>query len=137
MDLVIQRGRVDSTGCFSQITTLGFAPLWVSAEHSYQQPDGTWRPKIPDGVYQCVRGVHELSDLVPFETFEVAGVQGHSGILFHKGNLPEQDSDGCILLGTTLGELNGAPAVLQSLLAFQGFLNLQKGLYSFTLTVKS
>ena len=136
MDLVMQRLKVDSTGCFSQISTLAGAPLWVTAEHSYQQPDGTWLPKIPLGVYQCVRGVHELSDLVPFETFEVTPVQGHSGILFHKGNLPEQDSDGCILLGTTFGELNGEPAVLQSSMAFQGFLNLQQGLYSFNLTVK-
>lgn len=136
MDLILQRTRVDSTGCFSQLTTVSGAPLWVTAEHSYQQADGSWKPKIPDGAYQCVRGVHELSDLVPFETFEVAGVQGHSGILFHKGNLPEKDSDGCILLGTSFGELSGEPAVLQSALAFQGFLNLQKGLYSFSLTVK-
>jgi len=136
MDLLMQRDKVDSTGCWSTIYTNGYVELFKACEHSYQQSDGSWAPKIPDGVFQCVRGVHRLSDLVPFETFEVTQVPGHVGILFHKGNLPETDSDGCVLLGTSLGELNGVPAVLQSSVAFAAFMNLQKGVDTFTLTVK-
>lgn len=136
MDLLMQRDKVDSTGCFSTIYTNGYVELFKVAEHSYQQPDGTWQPKIPDGVYQCELGTHQLEGQAPFQTYEVLNVPGHSGILFHKGNLPEIDSIGCILLGTSVGVVNGAPAVLQSAIAFQGFLNLQKGLNSFSLTVK-
>ena len=35
---------------------------------------------------------------VEFSTFEITGVAGHSGILFHAGNF-NKDSDGCVLIG--------------------------------------
>ena len=136
MDLLMQRDSVDSTGCFSTISTTDGIPLFKAGEHAYQQPDGTWQPKIPNGVYQCQLGEHQLEGQDPFQTFEVLGVPGHFGILFHKGNLPEAESAGCILLGTSFGVLLGEPDVAQSKLAFDAFINLQQGVNTFTLTVK-
>lgn len=63
-------------------------------EHSYDL-----LPKVPEGIYECVRGIHRLKSMDHgFETFEIAGVPGHSNILFHCGNT-ESDSEGCVLLG--------------------------------------
>lgn len=68
----------------------------VTLEHSY---DG--QPKLQPGTYTCVRGTHTLHNGVPFETFEITGVAGHAGILFHAGNF-NRDSEGCVLVGHTI-----------------------------------
>lgn len=58
-------------------------------------------PVIPLGVYACVRGTHQLKDGPPFQTFEITGIPGHSGLLFHSGNTIK-DTEGCVLLGTSV-----------------------------------
>jgi hypothetical protein len=63
-------------------------------------------------------------------------VPGHTGILIHKGNLPETDSEGCILLGTVLGTLENDAAVLYSLVAFDTFMTVENGALEFQLTVQ-
>lgn len=62
------------------------------------QPDSTYLPILRPGMYECARGIHRLKDGVKFQTYEVLGIVGHSGILFHAGNY-NADSEGCILLG--------------------------------------
>jgi hypothetical protein len=111
----------------------------VTLEHAYQQLDGTWAPKLPRGdVYQCERGMHILEHYnhgEPFETFEITGVSGHSGILFHPGNL-NKDSDGCLLLGEKLVTLkSGVWMVIKSQLTFNRFMNTLDGVNEFTLEV--
>ena len=87
------------------------------------------------GEFNCVRGIHQLSGAAqPFETFEITGVPGHTGLLFHPGNT-EMDSSGCVLLGMAFGELTGVPAVLNSKIACDQFMNLQAGKDSCLLTV--
>jgi len=138
MDLLMQRDKIDSTGCFSIITDLQGNFVCLGAEHSYQQPDGTWQPKVPLGTYTCQLGNYTLGhapNFYPFHTYEILNVPGHFGILFHKGNLPEKDSDGCVLLGTVEGELDGEPAVLDSEAGFQAFYNLQQGVSQFKITI--
>lgn len=54
-------------------------------------------------------------------TFEVTDVPGRSHILFHAGNLAEH-TEGCILLGETIGKLKGQRAVLNSGNTFRNFL---------------
>jgi hypothetical protein len=106
-------------------------------ERAYScKPEGgsvsqTWAPKVPVGSYTCVRGSHSLSSGDPFDTFEVTGVTGHTGILFHPGNV-DADSEGCILLGMIR---NGNLSVLQSRLAFQEFMAALDGIDQFTLEV--
>lgn len=64
---------------------------------------------IPAGIYRCVphngpkfKNVWRLED-----------VPGRSAILIHAGNTT-RDIEGCILLGTSFGEIAGMPAVLGS-----------------------
>jgi Family of unknown function (DUF5675) len=89
---------------------------------------------IPLGVYRCVRGQHTLDGSHFFSTYEVTGVQGHTGLLFHPGNV-ETDSKGCILLGHFFGSLGDVGAVLESRAAFVEFMDLMGGANEFSLTV--
>lgn len=92
MRVTIKRVAYRDDGIFSVLLADGF-PFAVSLEHSFEG-----QPVIPPGVYTAVRGLHALSNLQPFETFEIMGVAGHSGLLFHRGNI-NADSHGCVLVG--------------------------------------
>lgn len=128
----LSRLSSDEFGCFSQLLRDDSTLLAVTLEHSYPLENGGYAPKIPVGSYVCVRGTHQLHNGVPFETFEITGVPGHTGLLFHKGNL-ERDSEGCVLLGQT----QSGAAVLHSEAAFEQFMAVQEGLDSFPLEVVS
>lgn len=130
MDLKLTRNKFAMYGILGSISGAAFECL--SLEHAYQQSDNSYKPKLPDGVYTCVRGTHMLHNLVPFETFEITGVPGATGILLHKGNY-NKDSEGCVLLGDSLG----AGCILDSADAFERFLKSQSGVDKFILTVDS
>ena len=110
----------------------------VTLEHAYVQPDGTWLPKLPRGdTYTCVRGMHSLEHWNmgrPFECFEVTGVPGHTGILFHVGN-KNDDSDGCILLAKTLITTTPQWIIQTSLVTFEKFMAQLEGINEFDLEV--
>ena len=103
--------------------------LAVTLEHAY---DG--QPKLPAGHYLCKRGKHQLKHSDPFETFEVTGVTGHTGILFHTGNW-NKDSDGCILLGRTVTGSTEGWMITNSHLTFAYFMHDLVGVDAFLLTV--
>ena len=105
-------------------------------EHAYAAPDGAWRPKIPPGVYRCVRGSHRLHSGPAFDTFEVTGVAGHRGILFHVGNF-NSDSEGCVLCGQkeAVDPNTGQTMITGSRVAFAAFMQRLEGEDEFTLTV--
>jgi hypothetical protein len=125
VDLNLRRLEKLPAGIFSELTG---GSLHVAAlEHAYES-----EPKLPDGVYICRRGVHHLPGHPDLETFEITGVEGHTGILFHRGNW-QTDSDGCLLLGLRREGL----MVVGSHLAFTEFMKLQKGVDEFKLTVQS
>lgn len=95
-------------------------------------------PKLPPGIYRCVRGIHRLhnKEAKPFETFEITGVPGHTGILFHVGNFIH-DSDGCVLLGRVVSSTETEPVmVTDSVKTFTRFMLDQEGVESFPLTVE-
>ena len=139
--MTLIRNQRNSTGIFSELDSDDDSFSFVAAEHAYEIENfdpqtSTYGPKIPDGVYTCQRGMHQLEGMTePFETFEVTGVTGHTNLLFHSGNLPQVDSEGCILLGMNYGLLNGQPAVLDSKQAFASFMQKQTGVDTFQLTV--
>jgi len=133
MDLKLKRIDCQAQGVFSSLTD-GNRILYT-CEHSYQSADGSWGAKITPGTYLCQRGNHTLDGVHWFSTFEVTGIEGHAGILFHSGNT-EMDSEGCILLGLGFGTINGMKAVYSSAAAFAAFSSMQAGCDSFTLTVE-
>jgi hypothetical protein len=109
----------------------------VTLEHAYVQPDGSYEPKLPNGTYTCVRGTHTLEHWnkgQPFEAFEVTGVPGHTGILFHVGN-KNADSDGCILIAQKLIQTAPFWIIQSSLVMFEKFMTEMEGINEFELVV--
>lgn len=104
MKLILTRTRIDENGAFGALRTAEGSLVCYTLEHAYG-PGPEYTPKLPAGEYICHRGMHALHDGLKFETFEVTGVVGHSGILFHVGNT-QKDSEGCILVGTARGTNN-------------------------------
>lgn len=128
MDLKLIRKEYQRDGIFGILTDVGGKVVAHTLEHAYS--DGTgWAPKIPDGEFVCVRGEHQLAS-GPIETFEITGVPGHSGLLFHYGNF-NKDSEGCVLVG----EAEAGNALTKSRAAFAKLMALQDGVDQFNLTV--
>ena len=135
MNLKLKNMDFREDGIFGILLDENNKQIAVTLQHAYDSGlgDGSYAPKLPNGEYNCIRGMHKLHDLKPFETFKVNGVFGHSGILFHIGNY-NKDSDGCILLGHGYG---GDPRQLyMSRTTFESFMALQHGVDEFILTVE-
>ena len=122
------------TGVFGVLTTDDLTVICQTLEHAYPSNTSpiTYSPKIPPGIYTCVRGMHQLEGMTqPFETFEITNVPGHTNILFHSGNT-NNDSAGCVLLGQ---QRLANSEILGSRLAFAAFMDKLKYIDSFQLTV--
>ena len=130
MNLTLRRTEFRPDGVFGELSNDVGNVIAHTLEHAYDDGNGGWAPKIPVGTYACVRGTHQLHGGGPFTTFEITGVPGHSGLLFHAGNW-NKDSEGCVLLG----EAQSGNMVTNSRAAFVKFMQLQIGVDQFTLTV--
>jgi hypothetical protein len=86
---------------------------------------------IPAGTFTFHR---RLSPKRGYDVFITQDVPGRSDIEIHKGNLPS-DSEGCILVGSTFGDLDAKHGITGSANAFERFMDRLKGVDSFTLTV--
>lgn len=139
MDLTLTRLQCRSDGVFSDLKTSANELVAQCLEHAYtaQGLVDCFVPKIPPGVFKCVRSEHRLHGMTEnFETFEVMDVPGHSNILFHWGNY-NKDSDGCILLGKSIERApDQTQMITDSRDAFARFMRLQDGQLEFTLTVE-
>ena len=124
------RSEFNPDGIFGKLIDDNGDQLAVTLEHSY---NGT--PKLPPGHYLCKRGMHKLEHGDPFETFEVTGVTGHTGILFHVGNW-NKDSDGCILLGRVVVDSPEGRMITSSHMTFAYFMNDLVATNEFLLTVQ-
>lgn len=123
----LKRTNGSEFGIFSTLTING--NTFYTLEHAYPT-DKSYTAKISGlGTYKCKRGPHTLHS-GPIETFEVLGVQGHTGILFHVGNF-NKDSEGCILVGKSMDEKQ----INESRKAFAEFMNILKGVDEFELKV--
>ena len=85
---------------------------------------------IPAGRYVCRRH----SGPKYKDTWEITGVPGRTSILFHVGNI-EDDSIGCILLGSSLGSLKNKLGVMSSSNTFNRFMNVSERANELNLTV--
>lgn len=132
MDLILVREKKRPSGIFGKLCAPDGITFCLTLEHAYPTTEG-YQPKLPAGTYRCVRGPHQLHTGPIFETFEITGVPGHTGILFHVGNW-NRDSEGCVLVGYTI---SGDNALTRSRDTFKKFMELQAGLDEFQLTVLS
>lgn len=100
----LRTGGIRPDGVFSTLFCDN-ALFCQTLEHAFEDADGNYYPKVKRGAtYKCKRGRHRLDHYnkgEPFWTFEITGVVGHSGILFHPGNF-NRNSDGCVLTGEKL-----------------------------------
>lgn len=133
MNLSLKRRNYRPDGIFSALYDDSGKLIAVTLEHAYCT-DLYYEPKIPAGTFLCVRGTHSLHNGIPFETFEVTGVPGHTGLLFHAGNF-DADSEGCILVGEAIAQKGSAEMITNSRATLDKFLALQSGINQFTLTV--
>ncbi len=102
--------------------------------HTLELP---WRENEPDascipaGRYPAHR---YLSPKRGYEVFMLDGVPDRSAIELHIGNTVS-DTDGCILLGDSFGQIDDQLAVLNSRDGFASFMSLLAGEQNFMLTV--
>lgn len=137
MDLILKRVAFRKDGIFSNLLDDQGTILFPTLEHSYLDNSAHYFPKIPDGSFECIRGPHRLEGMTnDFETFEITGVIGHTNILFHVGNFND-DSEGCVLVGTSIVKAPYLWTISNSRIAFDKFMDLQNGLDNFQLAVTS
>lgn len=135
--MILKREAFRKDGIFSELLDDQGNQLFCTLEHAFRDEDGHYFPKIPDGVYECIRGQHRLEGMNEnFETFEITGISGHTGLLFHIGNF-NFDSDGCVLVGSQFNKQPTVWTVINSRIAFTNFMDLQKNCDKFSLLVTS
>ena len=126
-------------GIFGQFTFEGDdIPFCVTVSHAFPSDvsGSTYVPIVMPGTYTCQRGTHQLDSGDPFETFEILGIEGHSGLLFHPGNY-NKDSKGCTLLGEAIAEYDaeGDEMVTNSKATFKAWMSRLGQVNTFTLFV--
>lgn len=132
--MILRRNSYVENGIYGTLTDESNSFHYVTLEHAYATLDVPVKyvPKIPCGVYKCVRGIHQLENMDHrFETFEITDVPGHTGCLFHTGN-SNRDSAGCVLLAYERQD----DIILYSRIAFQSFMGRFNGLDVFELTIE-
>lgn len=136
MILTLTRKLYRNDGIFSDLTDEDGKLIAVALEHAYEREKypGLFLPKVRNGTYTCKREVHRLKNGVPFWTYEVEGVKGHAGIVFHPGNYND-DSHGCILLGDKIVSDRGTAMILNSKVTFDKLMERLGAAQEFTLKV--
>ncbi len=93
---------------------------------------------IPAQQYICEIRATRLSSILRLgfaKTFEVMNVPGRTNIKIHPGN-SDDDTKGCILLGSSIGKLREGRAVLNSGNTWLAFMVLMDEINKFHLTIK-
>jgi hypothetical protein len=138
MKFMLTRNLCIESGIFGTLVADDGSFTCITLEHAYDSGngDGSYTAKVAPDTYICRR--HPPTRL-PYETFELQNVpdfQGKPvvGILIHKGNY-DKDSEGCILIGTSVVDLNNGKMITSSAPIFNQFMSLLNGIDEFTLTI--
>ena len=125
---LIRVASLDS-GTFGVLKVNG-VPFAVTAELPWRNNEKNVSC-IPVGIYTCRR----VNTPKHGGTFEVQAVPNRSAILFHVGNIPVKDSEGCILVGEQFEQLQGKDAVLASRKGFREFIEKTPNVDEFMLSI--
>lgn len=112
-------------GCFG-VSLWDTRPFAVTLERTFEN----LRTVIAAGQYWCERDFYHKGG---YETFQIL-VPGHDRVLFHKLNV-ETESEACIGLAESFGQLDGRTAILDAKHGFEEFMALTAGLNRFLLDV--
>lgn len=131
MNFSIKRTQYGLYGVFGELKSEDGKTNLYTLEHGYKIGND-WFPKVAAGTYTCKR--YDSPDH-GYEVFVLEGVPPFQGapvtfIEIHIGN-HTSDSEGCILVGCS----RGAGIILDSRIAFENFMEVQKDVDSFTLTI--
>ena len=130
MDCSITRADYHSDGIWGSLKSVDQSFSCLTLERAFNPPTGEddiWLPLIPAGTYTCVR---YKSPKFGYDVFMLKDVPGHDHCELHKANWEDQ-LDGCI----ALGESEKDSMLLNSRVAFDAFLLLQKDVTSFSLNI--
>lgn len=133
VSFVLTHTRFCADGIFGELKKLDGTHVCYTLEHSYDN-----KPKLVDGIYNCLRGPHRLHSMTEdFTTFEIKGIPDFdgkpvTGVLFHWGNY-NSSSEGCVLMGTT----QDLTMIGNSRKAFANFMESLDGVDNFKLKVIS
>ena len=130
MNMLLKRQEWLSDGILGILASEDLKSQWDTIEHAYLV-EGNWMPKIPVGVYKCIR---YKSPHFGYYVFEITGVPNCTNIEIHIANT-EAQVEGCVGIGKAFGKLSDEDAVLRSRDAFDEFMKLQTGVDEFQLTV--
>lgn len=127
----IIRVAIRRDGAFG-VLLFGGIPFAVTLERVYDLiGDDRHFIKIPSGRYRCVATWYHAGR---YRTFEIL-VEGHSRILFHKGNLAT-DADGCVLVAESYAVFSGLPGIGDSAGGFREFMSKAEPRQGFDLDVR-
>jgi hypothetical protein len=131
MNFTLTRNQCGLYGVFGDLKSEDGKATFATLEHSYLCGPG-WAPKVAAGTYTCKRYFSPEHGYDVFVLQNVPAFQGQpvTYIELHIGNYLK-DSKGCILLGLK----KGAGMIEDSRVAFDQFMEIQKGVDSFTLTI--
>ena len=137
--LTIHRVSTGDSGTYGVLLNNG-KPFALTLERQWlgNMPGVSCIPKGEYNVLRCIASPeYGFKNSPRFgDTFHVQNVPYRSKILFHKGNL-DDDSHGCILVGSEFGELGTEVGILNSKKGFGRFMKLLKGQSEFGLTIEN
>jgi len=125
----LKRVAENEHGTFGVLLKEGITPVMLTLEDKWKNNNPNISC-IPTGTYQCKRIVSPKFG----DVFEILNVPNRGHILFHTGNV-EDDTHGCILLGSGFGQLNGKTSLEESKKAFNEFMGYLNNLDHFLLII--
>jgi len=128
MNIQLKRVAFSPVATFG-VLILGNIPFALTGERQWKDNESRVSC-IPAGIYKCAK-IHS-----PHfgEVVQVLDVPNRTHILFHKGNVPFKDSEGCILVGEQFEPLGGDTAVLASKKGFTEFMSLVPDAFTLEIT---
>jgi len=128
MRLTLKRIAMADNAVFG-VLLLGTQPFALTGERAWKNNESNVSC-IPAGTYKCAKIYSPHFGNV----IQVLDVPNRTHILFHKGNVPAKDSEGCIIVGESFGELGNDTGVLSSQHGFDELMNLAPDAFTLEIT---